>query len=157
MKYPLTLTVNDERFELEVEANRTLLDVLRGRIRVHRHQARLWKWGMRCLHRAPGGRAGERLPDSGLAGRRQERGHHRGVEQGWGDPPDPGAFITHGAIQCGFCTPGHDSPSKALLDRNPKPKEVEIREALAGNFCRCTGYQKICGSRPVFSRQIIIM
>jgi carbon-monoxide dehydrogenase small subunit len=53
------------------------------------------------------------------------------------------AFIAHGAIQCGFCTPGMILSAKALLDRNPAPGEAEIREALGGNLCRCTGYQKI--------------
>jgi carbon-monoxide dehydrogenase small subunit len=53
------------------------------------------------------------------------------------------AFAEQGAIQCGFCTPGMILSSKALLDRNPHPTEKEIREALSGNLCRCTGYQKI--------------
>jgi carbon-monoxide dehydrogenase small subunit len=53
------------------------------------------------------------------------------------------AFVEVGAIQCGFCTPGMILAAKALLDGNPNPTEVEIREALAGNLCRCTGYQKI--------------
>ena len=49
-------------------------------------------------------------------------------------------FLKHGAIQCGFCTPGMLMSTKALLDKNPKPTEEEIREALEGNLCRCTGY-----------------
>jgi aerobic carbon-monoxide dehydrogenase small subunit len=53
------------------------------------------------------------------------------------------AFIRAGAIQCGFCTPGMVLASKALLDQNPHPSEAEIRSALAGNLCRCTGYVKI--------------
>ncbi|MFN2132729.1 MAG: (2Fe-2S)-binding protein, partial [Anaerolineae bacterium] len=53
------------------------------------------------------------------------------------------AFVKQGAIQCGFCTPGMILSAKALLDRNPDPSEEEIRQALAGNLCRCTGYQKI--------------
>jgi len=53
------------------------------------------------------------------------------------------AFIEEGAIQCGFCTPGMVLSSKALLDENPRPNEEEIRVALSGNLCRCTGYIKI--------------
>lgn len=53
------------------------------------------------------------------------------------------AFIQYGAIQCGFCTPGMVLSAKALLDENPKPSEDEIRNAIAGNLCRCTGYIQI--------------
>ncbi len=53
------------------------------------------------------------------------------------------AFIDHGAIQCGFCTPGMVLTAKALLDVNPNPTEQEVREAISGNICRCTGYVKI--------------
>ena len=53
------------------------------------------------------------------------------------------AFLDAGAVQCGFCTPGFVVAAKALLARNPEPSDAEIREALAGNICRCTGYGKI--------------
>ncbi|MEM1231150.1 MAG: (2Fe-2S)-binding protein [Pseudomonadota bacterium] len=53
------------------------------------------------------------------------------------------SFIDHAALQCGICTPGFLVAAKALLDRNPDPTETEIRYALAGNLCRCTGYDKI--------------
>jgi carbon-monoxide dehydrogenase small subunit len=53
------------------------------------------------------------------------------------------AFIDHFAVQCGFCTPGMILSAKALLDRNPHPVEEEVRQALSGNLCRCTGYVKI--------------
>lgn len=53
------------------------------------------------------------------------------------------AFIRHGAIQCGFCTPGMILSAKALLDANPHPDEVLVKQALAGNLCRCTGYIRI--------------
>lgn len=53
------------------------------------------------------------------------------------------AFIKMGAIQCGFCTPGMLMATKALLDRNPMPSEDEVRRAITGNLCRCTGYVKI--------------
>ena len=53
------------------------------------------------------------------------------------------AFIEHGALQCGLCTPGFIMSAKALLDKNPSPDTEQIREALSGNICRCTGYVKI--------------
>jgi carbon-monoxide dehydrogenase small subunit len=52
-------------------------------------------------------------------------------------------FIAHAALQCGFCTPGFIVAAKALLDQNPKPSESEVRQWLAGNLCRCTGYDRI--------------
>ena len=53
------------------------------------------------------------------------------------------SFIDEGAVQCGFCTPGMLIAAKALLDKNPAPAEHEIRKAISGNLCRCTGYEKI--------------
>jgi carbon-monoxide dehydrogenase small subunit len=53
------------------------------------------------------------------------------------------AFVRHGGIQCGFCTPGMIMSAKALLDQNPKPTTTEVRRAISGNLCRCTGYQQI--------------
>lgn len=53
------------------------------------------------------------------------------------------AFIDKGAVQCGFCSPGMLLSAKALLDENAKPSELEVKEALSGNTCRCTGYKKI--------------
>ena len=52
-------------------------------------------------------------------------------------------FIEHGAVQCGYCTPGMLLAAKALLDNNPQPSEDEVRMAISGNICRCTGYQQI--------------
>ena len=53
------------------------------------------------------------------------------------------SFIAHAALQCGFCTPGFIVAAKALLDQNPSPSETEVRRWLAGNLCRCTGYDRI--------------
>ena len=53
------------------------------------------------------------------------------------------AFVEKGAIQCGFCTPGMILTAKALLDENPHPSEIEVKRAISGNLCRCTGYIKI--------------
>jgi aerobic carbon-monoxide dehydrogenase small subunit len=64
---------------------------------------------------------------------------------GTGDDLDPiqRAFVEAGAVQCGFCTPGLVVAAHDLLERAPQPQDAEIREALAGNLCRCTGYEKI--------------
>lgn len=63
------------------------------------------------------------------------------------------AYVAKGAAQCGFCIPGMLMSSYALLSRNPKPTEPEIREAHAGNLCRCTGYQKIVEAVQAASRR----
>jgi len=66
-----------------------------------------------------------------------------GLGNGDGLHPVQDAFVETGAVQCGFCTPGLVVATAALLERNPDPTDDEIREALSGNLCRCTGYQKI--------------
>ena len=66
-----------------------------------------------------------------------------GVAQHGALHPVQEAFIANGAVQCGFCTPGMILSAKSLLDRNNQPTDDEIKTALAGNFCRCTGYTKI--------------
>ncbi|MDR3677554.1 MAG: (2Fe-2S)-binding protein [Acidobacteriota bacterium] len=65
-----------------------------------------------------------------------------GVEQHGILDPLQEAFLEHGAVQCGYCTPGMILSAKALLAEYPDPTEAQVREALAGNFCRCTGYLK---------------
>lgn len=66
-----------------------------------------------------------------------------GLAEGTTLHPIQQAFIDHGAVQCGFCTPGMILSAKALLDGNPNPARDEVKTALAGNLCRCTGYVKI--------------
>ncbi|MBS01398.1 MAG: ferredoxin [Gammaproteobacteria bacterium] len=63
-------------------------------------------------------------------------------------------FIEHAALQCGICTPGFLVAAKALLDKNPDPSETEIRYALAGNLCRCTGYDKIVRAVQAAAKEI---
>src|SRR5579862_4315143 len=74
------------------------------------------------------------------------------------------AFLDYGAVQCGYCTPGMILSAKALLAEHPDPTEAQVREALAGNFCRCTGYlkpveavlaaAKVYGTRPAAEKKI---
>jgi aerobic carbon-monoxide dehydrogenase small subunit len=66
-----------------------------------------------------------------------------GLAEGMNLHPLQQKFLEHASLQCGICTPGFLMSSKALLDRNPEPTQAEIRYALAGNLCRCTGYDKI--------------
>lgn len=74
---------------------------------------------------------------------------------GDGETPDPvqDAFVEAGAVQCGFCTPGLIVATHDLLARQPAPQDAEIREALAGNLCRCTGYEKILDAVRLAARR----
>jgi len=66
-----------------------------------------------------------------------------GIASSQGLHPLQEKYVDHAALQCGFCTPGFIVASKALLDRNPAPSEIEVRKWLSGNLCRCTGYDRI--------------
>jgi carbon-monoxide dehydrogenase small subunit len=69
-----------------------------------------------------------------------------GLSQGEDLHPIQKAFLKHGGIQCGFCTPGMVMSAKAFLDKHPSPTATEVRKAISGNLCRCTGYQQIVDS-----------
>lgn len=88
----------------------------------------------RCGH-APAAPAGPAAPDTGTSD------SHTG--EGTELSPIQQAFIDAGAVQCGFCTPGLLVAADEMLERNPDPSDADIREALSGNLCRCTGYEKI--------------
>ncbi|MCP4680611.1 MAG: (2Fe-2S)-binding protein [Deltaproteobacteria bacterium] len=77
-----------------------------------------------------------------------------GVSSGLELHPIQKAFVEVGAIQCGYCTPGMVLTTKALLDKKSSPSAHEIREALAGNLCRCTGYQKIVDAIGVAAEEM---
>ncbi len=139
----IQLTVNKETRCLEVEPNRTLLDVLRAEFELigAKEGCGLGECGActvilngkavpSCMVLAVEADGKTILTVEGLA----ENGKLHPIQQ---------AFVEGGAIQCGFCTPGMVLSTKALLDENPNPTEQEIKEALAGNICRCTGYTKI--------------
>jgi carbon-monoxide dehydrogenase small subunit len=76
-----------------------------------------------------------------------------GLAGGDGLHPLQQAFIDHGAVQCGYCIPGMILAAKAYLDEEAAPTEAGVREALAGNLCRCTGYQKIADAVLAVARQ----
>jgi aerobic carbon-monoxide dehydrogenase small subunit len=143
MKSFIQLTINGQPVEAVVEPNRTLLQLLREDLGLTgtKHGCGLGDCGActvildgqpvnSCLVLAIQANGGEVLTIEGLA----ENGKLHPIQQ---------AFVDRGAIQCGFCTPGMILSAKALLDANPKPTEQEIRMAISGNLCRCTGYQKI--------------
>ena len=142
MRIPIHITVNGEEYHLEVKPNRVLLDVLREDLGLTgtKMGCGLGKCGActillngrpvhSCLLLAPQADRMEITTIEGVAGKEPH--------------PLQAAFVAKGAVQCGFCTPGMINAAKALLDANPNPDEAEIKLAIAGNLCRCTGYNQI--------------
>ena len=143
MKQLIQLHVNGESYELAVEPQATLLDVLREHLGMTgtKEACGTGECGsctvlldgkpiLSCLALALDCQGRDIITIEGLA---------RGEELS----PVQQAFQDCGAIQCGFCTPGMVLSTTALLHNNPHPTEAEIRKALEGNLCRCTGYNKI--------------
>ncbi len=111
-----------------------------------------------CLYPALKAQGRHVLTVEGLAASAGKEGEGKGLpcELGPGSQglhPLQQAFIDEGAVQCGYCTPGFLLTAKALLEANPHPSESEIKQALAGNLCRCTGYVKIVKAVQRASRQ----
>ncbi len=142
VKMPISMTVNGEAHSLNVSPNRTLLDVLREDLGLTgtKKGCGSGKCGActvlmdgkpvpSCLILVMQADGADILTIEGLAGKEP---HALQI-----------AFVEKGAIQCGYCTSGMLLTAKALLDMNPNPSENEIKEAIAGNLCRCTGYIKI--------------
>ena len=139
----ITLKVNGDAYNLTVDTRMTLLEAIREKIGLTgtKDGCGVGECGTctvlmdgkpiySCLMLAVEADGKEILTIEGLA---TPEGLH----------PIQKAFIEHGAVQCGFCTPGMILSAKALLDENPNPTKEEIKEAISGNLCRCTGYQKI--------------
>ena len=142
-KIIVSFEVNNRPVELLVAPNRTLLDVLREDLGLTgvKHGCDDSNCGVCTV--IMDGKAVKSC--SILIGQAQgtKVTTIEGLETENGLHPLQKAFIEHFAIQCGFCTPGLILSAKALLDENPNATEDEIREALHGNICRCTGYKKI--------------
>jgi carbon-monoxide dehydrogenase small subunit len=143
MKIRLRLTVNDERHELLVAPHRTLLEVLREDLQLTgtKHGCELGECGT-CTVLVDGVPV---LSCLALPADLEERliATVEGLADGRGLHPLQQSFAELGAAQCGYCTPGILLTATALLADRPTPTRDEIREALAGNLCRCTGYTKI--------------
>lgn len=139
----IQLRINGEIYEVSVKTNETLLDVIRDRLDLTgtKKGCDTGECGActvllggkpinSCLILAIEADGKDILTIEGLA----ESGKLHPLQE---------AFIKEGAIQCGYCTPGMIMSAKALLDESPNPTEDEVKEAIAGNLCRCTGYVKI--------------
>jgi aerobic carbon-monoxide dehydrogenase small subunit len=139
----IELTVNGERHEADVWAGESLLYVLRERLGLpgSKNACEQGECGS-CSVLLDG-----KLVCACLVLAAQAEGHEVTTVEGLSENgelhPVQGAFAETGAVQCGFCTPGFVVATADLLARNPNPTDDEIREALSGNLCRCTGYAKI--------------
>jgi aerobic carbon-monoxide dehydrogenase small subunit len=144
MKVKVCLKVNGSDCELEVEPRRTLLELLREDLELTgtKEGCGLGECGT-CTVLLDGKPVKSCIVLAVEADGR-EIVTIEGVERADGTlHPIQQAFIDHGAVQCGFCTPGMVLSAKALIDEKSHPSELEVRQAIAGNLCRCTGYQKI--------------
>jgi carbon-monoxide dehydrogenase small subunit len=141
---PISFSVNNEEHELYVPPNRTLLEVLREDLELTGTKEGCGEGACgsctvlcnglpirSCLTLAAEVQGADITTVEGLV-----------VKAGELDPLQQ-AFIDHGAVQCGFCTPGILMSARAFLNKNPHPEEADIRRAISGNICRCTGYAKI--------------
>jgi aerobic carbon-monoxide dehydrogenase small subunit len=142
-KRALSLTINGDSHEVLVEPHRTLLDVLRTDLGLTGTKEN-------CLEAECGvctvlldGMAVNACIVLAVQCRDRAVVTIEGLAVGAELDPLQRAFIDAGAVQCGYCIPGMILAARAYLEENPTPSEAEIREALAGNLCRCTGYQKI--------------
>jgi aerobic carbon-monoxide dehydrogenase small subunit len=143
MKKLIHLTINDRQYEVAVEPNQTLVDLLRYQLKLTgtKKGCEMGDCGS-CTVIMDG-----KAVNSCLVLALQADGRIiqtiEGLETGKGLHPVQTAFVQKGAIQCGFCSSGMILSAKALLEQKTNPSEAEIRRALSGNLCRCTGYQKI--------------
>jgi len=138
--------LNGDSCELQVKPWRTLLEMIREDLKLTGTKEGCGHGECGSCTVIMGGKTVNSCLVPALEADGQEIVTIEGFSKGDKLNPIQEAFIEHAGMQCGFCTPGMIISAKALLDRNPDPSENEIREALAGNFCRCTGYTKIVES-----------
>ena len=141
-KYSITFRLNGESCSLDVEANELLLDVLRDKVGVKSPKAGCERGDCGSCTVLLDGRSVR----SCLILAVEVDGHEVTTVEGLsrnGLTPLQQSFIDHSSFQCGFCAPGMVLTVTELLEKNPHPSKEDIQEAIAGNLCRCTGYQPI--------------
>jgi len=144
MKLPIQLIVNGLPYKMEVEPRRTLLELIREDLELTGTKEGCGMGECGTCTVLLDGKPIKSCITLAVQANGREVTTIEGLESADGTlHPIQQAFIDHGAIQCGFCTPGMVLSAKALLDENPHPTDLEVRQAIAGNLCRCTGYQKI--------------
>lgn len=143
MGQQMLIVVNGRQYEVEVEGHTTLLQLLRDKLGLRGTKEGCGQGECGSCTVLLDGKPVTSCLVLALRARGREVTTIEGLAQNGELHPIQEAFLTHGAVQCGFCTPGMIMAAKALLDENPHPSEQEIRQAIAGNLCRCTGYAKI--------------
>jgi carbon-monoxide dehydrogenase small subunit len=139
----VSTTVNGDRVEFACEPNETLLDALRNRLGLIGAKEGCGTGDCGSCSVQLDGRLVCSCLVLGIEAEGREVDTVEGLANGPELHPLQTKFIEHAALQCGVCTPGFLMAAKALLEKNPDPSEEEIRFGLAGNLCRCTGYDKI--------------
>jgi len=139
----LTMRLNGEEVTLAIEPDALLVDVLRQQLGLTGTKEACGEGECGACTVLLDGQPVTSCLVPALKAQGREVCTVEGLASGGELHPLQKSFIEHGAVQCGYCTPGMLMSAKALLDRNPHPTEQEIKEAISGNLCRCTGYVKI--------------
>jgi len=139
----VTATVNDDEVEFLCDPRETLLDVLRDRLGLTGAKEGCGTGDCGACSVTVDGRLVCSCLMLGAEAEGKSIATVEGIAEGENLHPLQEKFIEHAALQCGICTPGILVATKALLEKNPDPTETEVRYWLAGNLCRCTGYDKI--------------
>jgi carbon-monoxide dehydrogenase small subunit len=142
-KHHVTTTINGEPVEYLCETQQTLLDVLRNELHLTGSKEGCASGDCGACSVILDGKVVCSCLVLGVEAEGHEVTTIEGIAEGDHLHPVQQRFLEYAALQCGFCTPGFIVATKALLDENPNPTETEIRYWLAGNLCRCTGYDKI--------------
>lgn len=142
-KREIAVSVNGARYALEVKINDTLLDVLRDDLGLTGTKEGCAAGDCGACTVLLGGKAVNACLVLAVEADGADVMTVEGLAQGEELDPVQHGFVQEGAVQCGFCTPGMLMSAKGLLRENPRPTETEVRRAIAGNLCRCTGYVRI--------------